>query len=298
MKTTFSLTMILAASLVSTGGAGAAEFPYSIDAALSYAGTPPADGKYLRANFLFAATPRGVNPKSLNLFADLSTGPGAPVLQTVSCGVGEFAAGWTNAYTGPSCNWPDVITLAPGKTLYASLSTAFGPFVQADTASVFPVVTENIRAYPGKPPAVCAPPAQMPEKQGAKSSVTANVFQLPGAIKPDGELDLQKICVVGTPHGQAVAGLRLWGSISARKAGKDVFVGRYQCIFVNAPDTTPAGESLTCTPKGSNIAPTKMYAPVGSKLRVAITVSFGQPRTAGSPATPVPNYGPAAPSGK
>ena len=293
-----TLGLIFASVIICAHGAYAAEFPYSVDTVMTYTGTPPADGKYLRGSFQFAATAYGVNPKSLNLYADLSTGPGTPVLQTISCGVGEFAAGWTNAYPGVSCNWPDVITLSPGNTLYASVSTAFAPLVASDIASVFPVVTETIQPYPGKPPATCAPPVQKPDKPGVKNSVTANVFQLPGAIKPDGEVNLHKICVTGTPHGQAVVGLRLWGSISARKAGKDVFVGRYMCVVNNAPDTTAAGQSVGCTPSGNNNTPTKMYAPVGSKLRVAITVTFGQPRSVGNPAKPVANYGPAVPSGK
>lgn len=274
--------------------ARAAEFPYSADLTLFYLGKAPADGKFLQEKFLFTATAKEVSPKDFNIYADLSTGPGTPVLQKTVCNVGEIKPGWTVAYRGVSCNWSSdsgSFVVPPGKTLYASYSTAFAPFVATDRFSTFRVKTEAVKPYPGSAPPACAPPAAA--AGGAKgTSVTVDVYQMPGAVASDGTLDQTKICVVGTPHGQDVVGLRLWGSLIARQGGKDTYVGTYMCIIVNAPDVTPAGTSVVCSPKGNNNAPDNMFVPKNAKLFVATTVTFGHVQSTPMKAVPVEIYGP------
>lgn len=273
----------------------AADFPYSVDLTLFYPGKAPADGKFLQEKFLFTATTEGVSPKDLNIYADLSTGPGTPVLQTTVCNVGEIAPGWTVAYRGVSCNWSSDsgnVVVPAGKTLYASYSTAFAPFVAADRASTFEVVTEAVKPYPGNAPPACAPPAAAAASGAKGTGVIVNVYQMPGAIASDGTLDQTKICVVGTPYGQDVAGLRLWGSLIARQGGKDTYVGTYMCIITNAPDVTRAGTSVVCSPRGNNNAPDNMFVPKNAKLFVATTVTFGHVQSTPMKAVPVETYGP------
>jgi hypothetical protein len=283
-----------ALAVVGTSGAGlAAEFPYAVDATVFYQGAPPPDGNYLRQNFLITATTEDFAPKNLNIYADLSTGPGTPVVQQLSCNVGEIQPGWTAAYRGVSCNWSNEVSIPPGQTLYASVSNAFSPFTAADLSSTFPVITEAIKPYPGKtPPAACAPPPAKPDAPGLKSSVSVDVYQLPGAIAPDGSFDQSKICVVATPHGQDVAGLRLWGTLTARHGGEESFIGSYMCIIANAPDITAAGTAAFCSPRANNDAPTNMLATAkNAKLFVSTTVTFGHVQSAASKPIPVQMYG-------
>jgi hypothetical protein len=280
-------------------GARAAEFNYGIDATVYYQGEAPIDGKYKRENFLVTATPRGIAPKSLNVYAEFSTGPGTPLLEQVSCSVGEIQPEWTVTYRGVSCNWPVEIAVPFGKQLYASMSYAFGPFAITSPSTTLPVIAEAVRRHPGNPPATCEGITRdVITTSDAKSRVTVNVYQLSGAVSPDGTLDQTKICVVATPHGQDVTGLRLWGSLTARKNDKEQYVGSYLCIIANAPDTNAAEKTVVCSPSGNNNAPDIMVVPQGAQLHVATTATFGRARTASRPATPVQKYGPPSPGSK
>lgn len=259
----------------------AAEFSYSVDISVSYQGDFPKDGKYLQKNFLFAAKPNGFTPKDLNIYADLSTGPGTPVLAQANCGLGEFPAGWTNIYQGIKgmCNWSneDVVTTPQGKTLYVSVSNAF------KAPSMFPVVVEAVKPFPDKTAKKCAPPANRYEMpRGSASRVSVNVYQLADAVAADGTLDQTKICVVVTPRSQDVVGLSMWGTLTARLGKKETLVGRFGC----PRGDIPAGTSVDCTPPGNNAIPEKMSVPKGAKLYIASRVTFGHTQT--TPLTPVP----------
>ena len=275
----------------------AAEFPFSVDAKLYYQGVLPTDGKYTAQNFFVTGTPSGFAPKALNIHVDLSTGSGTPVIKQVICGVGEPQPGWTATYRARSCDWFYDIAVPPGKKLFASLSTSFDPVAYGSSPSTFPVITEPVIAFPGKTPEQCQPPTRSPKyPSSSKSSVSVNVYQLPGALRPDGTLDQTKICIVATPHEQAVTGLRLWGTLHARDGHKDTYVGSYMCNITNAPDITPAEKTVVCAPKGNNNAPDVMYVPKGARLYVATTVTFGQTKSNSLKAVPVLSYGPTAPT--
>lgn len=292
MTKAFRIAFTLTAGICALAEAHAAEFVHATDAAVLYQGEAPADGKFLREKFIFTATPRWFAPKKLNLYAELSSGPGTPVHQVVSCGVGEIQPGWTVAYGGASCNWPEVIEFPKGKPLYAAVSTSFGPYEQSDPSSTFPVVTEAIRPYPGVAPSTCAPPAQTrAHRAGKRRGVRVDVFQMPDAVSADGSFDQSKICIVGTPFGQDAVGLRMWGTITARLKGKTDWVGSFVCNIANPPDAVAAGKSVVCTPRGNNDVPAAMFADPRAKLFAAVTVTFGQARSVSEPARAVEPYG-------
>jgi len=276
----------------------AAEFSYSVDINVYYQGGPPADGKYLAQNFLVTAKSRGVAPKDFHAYIDFSTGPGTPVLKQAVCIMGELQPGWTSTYGGKSCTgWPDVITLPPGKTLYAASSTKSAPFKKEEPPSTFPVVLEAIKPFPDKNATVCAVPKTRGDPPKGKG-VTLNVYQLQGAVGADGTIDQSKICVVATPNGSDAVGLQLWGSLVAKDRGKETHVGSYMCIIAYAPDKAVAGTPVPCSPKDNNDVPEKMWMPKQAKLSVASTVTFGlPPASAGIPVL-VQTYGPGKPNPK
>jgi hypothetical protein len=269
----------------------AAEFKYSIDATVYYLAAPPTDGRYLRKNFFVTATPKGFAPKHLNVYADLSTGPDEPVIETVSCDFGEVQPGWTVGFGGGSCNWPDVITVPPGRTLHVTLSNAFAPFTAQESPSTFPVVVEAVKKFPGNAPPACGAPPSLKPPPAKTDLVTVDVYMLPGAIGTDGTLDQLKICVVATPQGQDVTGLRLWGTLIARKGGQDVYVGSYICTVTNAPDVFPARKTFSCPVKDNNSVPDTMVVPGSSQLYVSSTITFGHARAASTKTVPVQFYG-------
>jgi hypothetical protein len=286
-----AIVLFAAWNLSGMSTAFAADFAYSVDAQVYYTAEPPSDGRYLRENFLVTAKPEGFTPKRLNIYVDFSTGPGEPIIQTVSCGVGEIQSGWTIGYRGVSCNWPDAVTAPAGKKLYVSLSTAFAPFDSKDEPSTFPVVVEAVRKFPGNTPTVCQPPPAATASPAKGDHVSLDVYRLPGAIAPDGTLDPEKICAVATPHAQGVAGLRLWGTLVARKGGRDVHVGSFICQVTVAPEVFPAGKAFSCPVKDNNNAPLKMIVPAGAKLYVASTVTLGRAQGARTPPRPLQFYG-------
>jgi hypothetical protein len=271
----------------------AAEFPYSVDTSVNYQGSPPADGKFLRENFLVSATPHGVAPKNLTIFVDLTTGRGGPVIQHGSCGVGEIQPGWTVTYGGMSCNWPDVIQVPQGERLFAAVSTAFGPFGQTEPPSTTEVKVERVEPFPDAGATNCQIPKMTPVALSSGSNISLKVYQLKGAVAQDGKLDQNKICVVAVPHGQEVVGLRLWGALKARGKGKETYVGSYLCIIRNAPDTALANEPVVCAIQDNNDVPRTMYVlPADAELYVASTVTFGYARSVPVDPSPVQTYGP------
>lgn len=277
----------------SAGAAVAADFPYSIDARTYYQGGMPTDGKFLKQNFLVSVKSLGIAPKSLNVFVDLSTGPGTPVLQQISCGMGEIQPGWTATYRGTSCNGPDVVTAPPGKPLYASISTESAPFHKTDDRrSTVRVTTEAVKPFPDSGATACAAPKIRGSYPQGGNSVSVNVYQLKGAVRADGKLDQGKICVVAMPVGADVVGLRLWGSLMAKdNRGKKSYVGSFICTVTDAPDKVAAGETVFCPVRGNNDVPDEMWMPVNAKLFVASTVTFGIPRSAPINPAPVLIYG-------
>jgi hypothetical protein len=125
-----------------------------------------------------------------------------------------------------------------------------------------------------------------------------NVYQLPGAVASDSTLDQLKICIVATPHGQDVAGLRLWGTLLARKDGQDIYVGSYICPVTISPDVWPSEKAFSCPVQGDNNVPDRMVVPAGAKLYVASTITFGHARSISTQQVPVRTYGKPSAKGK
>jgi hypothetical protein len=280
--------------------AAGANFPYTARVTVYYIGNAPINGKYLQQNFFVAITPKGVAPKDLWVLIDLLS-EGSIVAHT-SCGPGEIQSEWTIVYRGGSCNWPEVISAVPGKPLMARASYTFLPLIKKDEDHRQRSTTRVI-THPVNTAQSCPPP--QPSSDRSSDSITVNVYQLPGAISPtDGALDASKVCIVATPHGQDVIGLRVWGSLVARKDGEDHVIGSYICVIRNPPDVTKAEEIASCLLTASSIspdkpylAPDKVYLPKGATLYVATTVTFGV-RSAAGDAVPVETYGPVGPSGR
>lgn len=251
----------------------AADVFYSFDMALSYLGSPPADGKYQRDKLFFSVKPEGVTPKKLTIFADIVDQSGATVAQ-ISCGVGEVPTGMTIAYPGASCNFfGDGFQVKPGSVLKARMSAAFAQDANTDRPSLSTVIREAVKPFPSAE--ICAPPQGWPGKLpvGAKG-VKVDVFQMAGAIGPDGTLDKTRICVVATAVGGTATGLLIRGGLFARLGKKDHFVGNYACAVRNAPDGLKPGEPFTCPVKDNNDVPATMIVPAGGRLHSVTGIEF------------------------